>query len=172
MRVLHFAPEDFFRHTFERLFGNYETADIAMPGVQHRVDMRALPFESGTYDLVYASHVLEHIQDDDAAIREVRRILKPGGLAILPVPLVSERTIEYPEPNPFESMHVRAPGLDYFDRYKKHFSSVTLYTSDNFPAQHQTYAFEDRTHYPSSTHPHLKPMHGERHTDVVPVCHA
>jgi hypothetical protein len=51
---------------------------------------------------VFASHVLEHIPDDGLAIREIRRILVPDGIAILPVPLVSLKTIEYAEPNPLK----------------------------------------------------------------------
>lgn len=92
-----------------------------MHGVDHNVDLQELPFEDQTYDFVFASHVLEHIPNDEKAISEIRRILKPNGIAILPVPLVAEKTIEYSEPNPNETYHVRAPGFDYFDRYDRYF---------------------------------------------------
>jgi SAM-dependent methyltransferase len=119
--MLHFAPEPFFREFFTRRFGQYETADLKRKGVDHKVDLQQLPFGDKTYDFVFASHVLEHIPDDHKAIFEIHRILKPNGMAILPVPIYSEKTIEYPEPNPHEFFHVRAPGTDYFDRYERYF---------------------------------------------------
>ena len=121
LKMLHFAPEPFFREFFSQRFGQYETADLKMKGVDHNVDLQHLPFGDKTYDFVFASHVLEHIPDDQKAISEIRRILKPNGIAILPVPIYSEKTIEYPEPNPHESYHVRAPGMDYFDQIRTPF---------------------------------------------------
>jgi SAM-dependent methyltransferase len=109
LKMLHFAPESFFRNFFSKCFSQYETADLNMHGVDHNVDLQELPFEDETYNFVFASHVLEHIPDDEKAISEIRRILKPNGIAILPVPLVAEKTIEYPESNPNEGNHVRAP---------------------------------------------------------------
>lgn len=141
-----------------------------MTGVDHRVDIEDLPFTDCTYDLVYASHVLEHIKNDMAAIREIRRVLKPAGFAVLPVPLVSDKTVEYPEPNQHESFHVRAPGLDYFDRFSSVFSRVETYSSDMFSDQFQLFVYEDRTKWPSVECPLRPAMSGERHTDAVPVC--
>jgi SAM-dependent methyltransferase len=172
LRMLHFAPEKFFRKPFARRFGVYETADISGDGVDHRADLQALPFPTGSYDVIYASHVLEHVQDDSAAIAEIRRVLAPGGIAILPVPLVVSATIEYPEPNAEESMHVRAPGADYFDRYRAHFERVDLFGSHDYPERHQLYAIEDRSSFPTPSSPLRTPMPGHRHADVVPVCYA
>lgn len=171
-RMLHFAPEVFFRGFFAPRFERYETADIVPEGVDHAVDIRKLPFEDGSFDFVFASHVLEHIDDDQAALREIRRVLTPSGIAILPVPIVAPKTIEYPEPNPHETMHVRAPGLDYFDRYKQHFEHIEIYHSDDMPAEFQCYAYDDRTKYPTPTSPLMPPMPGARHPDFVPVCFA
>lgn len=172
MKMLHVAPEPFFRDFFARQFGGYETADLKMKGVNHNVDLRQLPFADASYDFVFASHVLEHIPDDDKAISEIRRILKPGGIAILPVPLVAERTIEYPAPNPHESYHVRAPGVDYFDRYKRHFSKVEQFSSESLPKKYQLFVYEDRTLWPTRECPLRPAMQGEKHIDIVPVCHA
>ena len=89
-----------------------------MKYVNYKLDMQSLPFADGTYDFVLASIVLDYIRDDDRAIKEVRRILKPNGLAMFALSLISERTIEYPEPNPHDLDRIRAPGFDYFDRFK------------------------------------------------------
>jgi len=172
MSMLHVAPEPFLRDFFVTRFGTYETADLHMEGVDHRIDLCHLPFVDATYDCVFASHVLEHIEDDTSALREIRRVLRPNGIAILPVPLVSERTIEYPEPNPNESNHVRAPGPDYFDRYRAYFARVDTYQSDMFPEKYQLFIYEDRTAWPTPECPLRLPMQGKRHIEVVPVCHA
>lgn len=172
MRMLHIAPEPFFRRWFQTRVRSYETADLFMKDVDHKVDLTALPFADGSYDLVYASHVLEHIRDDAAALREIRRVLRPGGLAVLPVPIVADATVEYPAPNPWEAYHVRAPGPDYFERYREHFREVWLHDSSDFDEHYQLYVYEDRSALPNEKMPHRPPMPGERHRDIVPVCRA
>jgi SAM-dependent methyltransferase len=171
LKMLHFAPEPFFRELFSKRFGQYESADLSMKGVDHNVDLQQLPFDDETYDFVFASHVLEHIPDDEKAICEIRRILKPNGIAILPVPIIAEKTIEYPEPNPNETYHVRAPGIDYFERYERHFSRVEKFSSDSLPMQYQLFEYEDRSQWPTKECPLLPSMQGEKHIDVVPVCY-
>lgn len=171
LKMLHFAPEPFFRDFFSKRFSQYETADLSMKGVDHNVDLQELPFEDQTYDFVFASHVLEHISDDEKAVSEIRRVLKPNGIAILPVPLVAEKTIEYPKPNPNEAYHVRAPGLDYFDRYSRFFSKVEKFSSDSLPNIYQLYIYEDRSQWPTDECPLRPPGQGEKHIDVVPVCY-
>ena len=171
LKMLHFAPEDFLRKAFADKFGQYETADLYMKDVDHKVDLQRLPFNDATYDFVFASHVLEHIPDDAQAISEIRRILKPRGIAVLPVPLVAEKTIEYPEPNPNETFHVRAPGFDYFDRYQRSFSKVVKISSDALPDMYQLFVYEDRTQWPTQECPLRPPMAGAKHIDIVPVCY-
>lgn len=172
LRLLHFAPEPYLRKLFAASFPHYETADLYMKDVDHTIDLRDMPFHDCTYDFVIASHVLEHIVEDHVAIKEIHRILRPGGIAVLPVPIVAATTIEYPYANPFEGGHVRAPGPDYFEKYKICFSRVDVYGSDCFPEQFQTYTYEDRTCWPTPECPWRLPMQGSRHIDLVPVCYA
>lgn len=49
-------------------------------------DINDYPTEDDSFDVIYFNHVLEHIPDDTAALREVHRILRPGGLVVLGVP--------------------------------------------------------------------------------------
>jgi SAM-dependent methyltransferase len=170
MNMLHFAPEAFFRKMFSGRFGSYETADLYMKGVNYKADLLNLPFKDASYDIVFASHVLEHIADDTKAIQEISRVLKPNGVAILPVPIVCEKTIEYPSANPNEAGHVRAPGLDYFEKYKQFFNKIQVYASDCFPEKYQLFIYEDRTVWPTKECPLRPPMQGKRHSDFVPVC--
>ena len=51
-----------------------------------RGDVLDLPFDADTFDRVIAAEVLEHIPDDRAAMREITRVLRPGGLAVVTVP--------------------------------------------------------------------------------------
>jgi SAM-dependent methyltransferase len=172
LKMLHFAPEDFFRKLFANKFGQYETADPNMGRVDYKLDLQNLPFDDATYDFVFASHVLEHIPNDEQAIAEIRRILRPNGIAVLPVPLVAEKTVEYPEANPNETFHVRAPGLDYFDRYRRSFSKIVRFSSESFPNTYQLFLYEDRSRMPTKDFPLRPAMKGDRHIEVVPVCYA
>ncbi|VEP13228.1 Methyltransferase type 11 [Hyella patelloides LEGE 07179] len=172
LSMLHFAPEAFFRDLFATKFEKYETADLYMPNVDYQVDLQNLPFADRSYDFIFASHVLEHVSDDLKAISEIRRILKPHGIAVLPIPLVAETTIEYPEPNPYEEYHVRAPGLDYFDRYELYFNKVERISSDLLPQKHQLYVYEDRSQWPTKECPLRPAMYQEKYLDIVPVCYA
>jgi len=51
-----------------------------------RADLTALPFPDGSFDTVIASEVLEHIPDDDIAIGEIARVVRPGGRVAVTVP--------------------------------------------------------------------------------------
>ncbi|HIH74206.1 MAG TPA: class I SAM-dependent methyltransferase [Methanosarcina sp.] len=171
LSMLHVAPEKVFRRIFEENFLEYVTTDISKRrSVDYQADLRNLPFEDNTYDFVFASYVLEHIKEDEKAIIEIRRILKPEGVAILPVPIVSKKTIEYPEPNPYESYHVRASGQDYFKKYEKYFEKVVVFSSKDFPQEYQMCIHEDRSLFPNKKAPLREPMKGNEHDDFVPVC--
>lgn len=169
--MLHVAPEPFLRKLLEPRFARYETADIEMRGVDHHADLRCLPFRNASYDLVFASHVLEHIAEDEGAIAEIRRVLRPGGIAVLPVPVVAQRTIEYSAPNAHEAGHVRAPGPDYFEKYRQFFTRVEVFDSSTFSEVHQPYIYEDRAGWPTAEMPLRPPMAGIRHYDFVPICY-
>ncbi len=60
-----------------------------------RGDARRLPFPDGTFDVVITSEVLEHIQDDVAAIADMVRVLKPGGRFAATVPAWLPETINW-----------------------------------------------------------------------------
>ncbi|HVZ06355.1 class I SAM-dependent methyltransferase [Rhodopila sp.] len=124
-RILHFAPEKALR---KALAGNpgYETCDLFQPGVTHQADITRLPMTDQSYDVIIANHVLEHIDDDCKAMRELFRVLRPGGIALLTVPLNPTRATTYEDPaitDPaLRNAHFNAPdhrryyGLDFADR--------------------------------------------------------
>jgi hypothetical protein len=125
-RWLHVAPEEVLATRLRAQPGvRYLSADLADPRAMLRLDVERLPFADGAFDAILCSHVLEHVPDDRAAMRELRRVLRPGGLALLPVPPIrAERTSEDPrEADPAERRrrfghpdHVRRYGRDYPER--------------------------------------------------------
>jgi SAM-dependent methyltransferase len=171
LRVLHTAPEKIIGERLKSLCASYVSADLCEKGVDRQEDLTQMSFPDGSFDLVYCSHVLEHIKDDLAAISEVRRVLAPAGIALLPVPVISDTTVEYEAPNPYEFDHVRAPGVDYFDRYKRFFRDVRVLSSTEFDARYQLYTYEDRSCWPTPTLPNRRPS-GLKHPDYVPICWA
>jgi SAM-dependent methyltransferase len=97
--LLHFAPEWSLRRRLSRIDGlRYVTADLTQPDVDLRLDLTALDLSDGSFDAVICSHVLEHIPDDRAAMRELHRVTAPGGwcLVMVPLDLSRERTYEDP----------------------------------------------------------------------------
>ena len=55
-------------------------------------DLQSVPLDSGSFDAILCIHVLEHVDDDRAAMREIQRLLKPQGWAIVSVPLLLDET--------------------------------------------------------------------------------
>lgn len=97
--LLHFAPEWALRRRLEgveRL--RYVTADLFEPGVDLRLDLMALELPDASFDAVICSHVLEHLPDDGAAMRELRRIATPEGWCLIMVPLDLSRDETYEDP--------------------------------------------------------------------------
>ena len=171
MSILHIAPEKFLRRLFLGSFETYTSADLYKWNVDYQVDLRELPFTNKSYDVVFASHVLEHIKEDEKALSEISRVLKPDGMAIIPVPVVAiENTIEYPRANRFEEGHVRSPGLDYYQKYLSHFRELETFDSNSFPEEYQLFVYEDRSSWPS-TMPLRPTLEGGQHIDIVPVCY-
>lgn len=96
--LLHIAPEPQLEKFFRTRCGTgYLSADIYRQDVMERMDVMAIDKPAASFDAVYCSHVLQDVPDDARALREILRVLRPGGWAVLNVPLFSDgatRTIE------------------------------------------------------------------------------
>ena len=105
--LLHIAPEACLEPRLRRLAdGKYTTADLIRTDVDERFDLMAIPHPDAAFHAVYCSHVLQDVPDDLVAMAELFRILKPGGWAILNVPVTAETTSDHRD----EPGHVRRPG--------------------------------------------------------------
>jgi SAM-dependent methyltransferase len=127
-KMLHVAPEDSFESRLRPLLGSgYLTADFLTPNVDVKMDIMDIQFPDETFDIIFCSHVLEHVPDDKKAMREFLRVLKRDGWAVLLVPINVDRTVEDPSiTDPKERLrlfgqedHVRRYGPDYLDRLKE-----------------------------------------------------
>ena len=130
LRILHIAPELCFIKRFEAIHGdNYITADIESPLAKVKLDVLQMPFAEAEFEVVFCNHVMEHVADDMQAMREIYRVLKPGGWGIIQVPLfypLPETTYEDSSivaPAEREKAfgqddHVRLYGKDYINRLR------------------------------------------------------
>ena len=135
MSVLHISPENFLKKSFRKNCKHYVSADLYRTDVDCMFDIQKIPFPNESFDLIFASHVLEHVEDDYRALYEIKRVLKNKGIAILPVPLHHEKTVDFSQ-RPKNQRIIRETGLDYFDRYKKVFKQVDIYNSDSFESKY------------------------------------
>ncbi len=129
LKVLHMAPEQCFLSLFKKMKHlDYTTADLYSPIVDVKADILNLPFEENQFDIILCNHVLEHIEDDARAIKELFRVMKSGGMGIFQVPQDISRETSYEDDaiqTPEDRAkhfgqydHVRIYGRDYFDRLR------------------------------------------------------
>ncbi|MCL2104428.1 MAG: class I SAM-dependent methyltransferase [Kiritimatiellaeota bacterium] len=127
--VLHVAPEKQLAFRIAaRKPARYVKGDISPARSDiEKLDVTAIGYPDNTFDVIICNHVLEHVPDDTRALRELWRVLTPGGLAIFQTPYAVglEKTREHqPEITTPEQRrefygqedHVRLYGRDIFDR--------------------------------------------------------
>ena len=124
--VLHFAPERNLARSIKNCApALYIKADLyPAAGDIQREDITKLSFPDNTFDVLIANHILEHVGDDGAAMREIFRVLSPGGLAILQTPYSAKLDTTYEDKAINDDAgrlqafgqedHVRLYGLDLF----------------------------------------------------------
>ena len=98
LSILHWAPEYALQRSLQALpNAAYVSADLEGDEAMQHMDMTDVPFKDDAFDLIVCVHVLEHVPDDRQAMREMVRVLRPGGVAMLLVPIVLEQpTLEDP----------------------------------------------------------------------------
>lgn len=140
-KMLHIAPEREFENKLKRLAGlDYITGDLNRADVMEKIDIENIQHPDNSFDVIYCCHVLEHVPDDVKAMREFCRVLKPGGWALLLVPITADKTFEDPtvtDPAEREKLfgqhdHVRQYGPDAIERFNKAGFIVEEYLPKDF----------------------------------------
>ncbi len=142
-RLLHIAPEPALGPRLRAAAREYVSGDLGGEFGELRLDVTDLPFADSAFDGLMCNHVLEHVPDDRAAMRELRRVLAPGGWAVLLVPDVEE-PITDEDPSVIgpqarlarfgQADHVRRYGRDYLDRLTAAgFTPTEIDLSDELP---------------------------------------
>jgi SAM-dependent methyltransferase len=136
LSILHWAPEYALQRSLSALpNAAYVSADLEGDEAVQHMDMTDVPFKDGTFDLIVCVHVLEHVEDDRQAMREMVRVLKPGGVAMLLVPIVLEQptredpNITTPEQRKdayWQEDHMRLYGRDFPQRLEQEGFDVTV----------------------------------------------
>jgi SAM-dependent methyltransferase len=136
LRLLHIAPEPSLEYSLRRLPNViYRSADYDSKLAMDRVDIRDMPYGDESFDAIICNHVLQHVDDDAAALHELRRVLRPGGWALLQsaVDLSSEHTVdelsaraEQSGPRGYEEVFMRVYGRDYASRLERAGFTVTV----------------------------------------------
>jgi SAM-dependent methyltransferase len=148
-QVLHVAPERCFEPRLKKCLGlGYLTADLLSPRAMVKMDIAQIQYPAESFDIVYCSHVLEHVPEDQKAMAEIYRVLKPHGWAVLNVPISADKTIEDPTVvTPADRLkvfgqsdHVRRYGPDYIDRLRlAGFKVKVTCVTDMFEAHEAAY---------------------------------
>ncbi len=151
LRVLHIAPEEHLARALkdigflEYVGGDLFTEGYAYPDWVRNIDVLSIPFPAEYFDLVICNHVLEHIPDDRAAMKELFRVLRKDGSAVLQVPISATMRETYEDPSITSSArreevfgqfdHVRLYGQDYAQRLQDCGFMVSVHdTSLRFPS--------------------------------------
>ena len=140
-KVLHFAPEQILKKIFLESDAEYYDADIDPEKASHQIDITNIKFDDNTFEYIFCFHVLEHIPDDVKAMRELYRVLKPGGTAYLAVPLAANFLEDLSVTDPQERLrlyrqedHVRLYNIETFtERLKKVNFTIELSRPEKFP---------------------------------------
>jgi predicted SAM-dependent methyltransferase len=136
-RVIHVAPEKELAKWLRSNSQHYLSIDLSSRAMA-KMDITKLDLDDNSQTLLWASHVLEHVIDDRKAISEIYRVLEPGGVAFIQVPIWRTTTIEDATVSTaedrlrkfFHASHVRLYGLDITDRFAQ-----VGFTSEIFRAQ-------------------------------------
>lgn len=138
INLLHIAPEKNLQNAFRASNKiNYISGDLNPLVADRKIDITDIKFKDNYFDFIICNHVLEHVRDDSKAMSEIFRVLKPGGEAILQVPISkynketledsSITTLEEREKIFGQKDHIRIYGKDYQKRLENAGFEVNLY---------------------------------------------
>jgi len=137
-KILHVAPEK----NLQKVLAvhpniDYFSVDLDSPVATIKMDITKIGWKENSFDIIICNHVLEHIADDQIAMSELYRVLRPKGWAILQVPISLSLNKTYEDPRIItpkereqafgQKDHVRIYARDYKDRLECAGFSVEVY---------------------------------------------
>lgn len=122
-RLIRFSPDPIVDDSW------FASAETSIYEGENSLDVQSIARPDQSYDVVICSHVLEHVKDDERAIRELVRILSPEGFLILamPRPEEGEATEDWGFADPDKNLHYRGYGRDFDGRLKAIVSPVRVF---------------------------------------------
>lgn len=131
--ILHVAPEINLQNKLKFLASKYIGIDISpnrFGSDIKKMDLTNLLIDNNSIDILICSHVLEHIKDDNQAIKEIHRVLKINGFCIICVPMYQhDYTIVHDVPDHLN--HIRNYGFkELNDQLLKYFKTKMISFSD------------------------------------------
>jgi SAM-dependent methyltransferase len=162
-RLLHVAPEVALMRKFHKIYAaqpaDYVTADLESPLADMHFDIQHIPIGDGEFDVVICNHILEHVEDDRLALREIYRVMRKGGWGVILSPIDTEREETFEDDTITDEAertrifgqydHRRIYGRDYADRLREAGFEVYEYDYANTlpPQQKELYALTDEVIY-------------------------
>ena len=162
-RMLHIAPEVALMRRFRKMYAStperYITADLESPLADIHFDVQQIPLKDGEMDVVICNHIMEHVEDDRQAMREIKRILRKGGWGVILSPVDMQRETTFEDDTITDEAertrifgqydHRRIYGRDYADRLREAGFEVYEYDYANTlpPQQKELYALTDEVIY-------------------------
>ena len=140
-KLLYVAPTRGLVSRFNKIPNlNCITADLNRTDVMEKMDITDIRHPDNSFDIIFCSHVLEHVPDDRKAIHEMSRVLKPDGWAIILAPINADKTFEDPsvtDPKQRERLfgqddHVRKYGPDFKTRLEESGLKVQQFNPPDF----------------------------------------
>lgn len=132
-RLLHVAPEVcLMRHLRKAYKGHeedYVTADLESPLADLHFDIQHIPLADESFDVVFCNHIMEHVENDLQAMREIHRVMRRGGWGVILSPVELERKKTFEDDSITDEAertrifgqydHRRVYGCDYADRLRE-----------------------------------------------------
>jgi predicted SAM-dependent methyltransferase len=152
LNVLHIAPEQCFHQRFKQQENlNYLTGDLVSPIADLHFDLHQIPLEDNRFDVIFCNHVLEHVDDANQCMRELYRVMKPGGWGIMQVPQDFDRDITFEDSSItseeereryyWQKDHVRLFGKDYPNWLENAGFKVVVFEKEKFYSSTQIERF-------------------------------
>lgn len=138
IKLLHISPEKVFYNYFKDQKNiDYYPADINdlklfesdNIEIEEKISIEKLPYPDNEFDLIYNEHILQYIQDDDKAIKEIYRVLKRNGHCI--IPLILNNPLDETSENDYGKQNKIIYLTDLANKFKQYGFDVEVVTCED-----------------------------------------